>query len=77
MAGGTRIRIGRANQRHYEPEKLPGPNRVRARAIHARFEELSEESALDRGVMMRYITAQARGQSYDVRLVSRALLRRQ
>ncbi len=45
---GSRIRIGRANQRHYEPEKLPGPNRFRARAIHARAEELSEESALDR-----------------------------
>src|SRR6266508_2740010 len=50
MAGGPRIRIDRANQRHHEPEKLPGPNCVRARAIHARAEELSEESPLDRGV---------------------------
>ena len=55
MAGGTRIRIGRANQRHHEPEKLPGPNCIRARAIHSCAEELSEESVLDRGVVMRYI----------------------
>ena len=57
MAGGPRIRIDRANQRHHEPEKLPGPNRFRARAIHARFEELSEESAFDRGVVKRDIAA--------------------
>lgn len=32
-------------------------NRFRARSIYARFEELSEESALDRVVVMRYIAA--------------------
>jgi hypothetical protein len=33
---------------NHEPEKLPGLDSVRARAIHARAEELSQESALDR-----------------------------
>src|SRR5215510_2992583 len=53
MAGGPRIRIDRANQRDHEPEKLSGSERVRARAIYASAGELSEESVLDRGVVMR------------------------
>ena len=57
MARGPRIRLDRANQRHRESKKLPGLGGVRARTLHPRPFELSEESVLDRGVVMRYIAA--------------------
>src|SRR6266567_5386665 len=41
MDGRTRIRIGRAAQRQHEPEKLPGSECVRTRAIHAGARDLS------------------------------------